>query len=197
MGEDFNCLSFSSATNNAIINRDFCGWKKQEHLLCHLLKHIIKLEQSGQWGPWRRPCNKKGSLETDQVYTQIFYIRYMDEEWVIPPRIPEHMGYLSKLALHLKCIHSKRIPCIQFSNTKRTRKNMTLDKCSFQWGRPLPNLTPKGKPWRSSPIDSFDHPDEPALNTLKSMMNRIKRQTTNWKNKFAPSVKGQPELNTS
>ena len=23
MGEDFNCLSFSSATNNAVINRDF------------------------------------------------------------------------------------------------------------------------------------------------------------------------------
>lgn len=135
MGEDFNCLSFSSATNNAIINRDFCGWKKQEHLLCHLLKHMIKLEQSGQWGPWRRPCNKKGSLETDQVYTQIFYIRYTDEEWVIPPRIPEHLGYLSKLALHLKCIHSKRIPCIQFSNTKRTRKKYDFGQMQLSMGK--------------------------------------------------------------
>lgn len=93
---------------------------------------MIKLEQSKQWGPWRRPCNKKESLETDQVYTQIFCIRYTDEEWVIPPVIPEHLGYLSKLALLLKCIHSKRIPYIQFSNTRRTRKNITLDKCSFQ-----------------------------------------------------------------
>lgn len=110
-------------------------WMKQEHLLCHLLKHMIKLEQSKQWGPWRRPRNKKESLETDQVYTQIFYIRYMDEEWVITPVIPEHLGYLSKLALHLKCIHSKRISYIHFWNTKRTRKSITLDKCTFQVGK--------------------------------------------------------------
>lgn len=96
---------------------------------------MIKLEQSKQWGPWRRSCNKKESLETDQVYTQIFCTRYTDEERVIPSVSPEHLGYSSKLALLLKRIHSKRIPYIQFSNTKRARKNITLDKCGFKVGK--------------------------------------------------------------
>lgn len=150
--------------------------RKQEHLLCHLLKHKIKPEQSGQWGPWRRPCNKKGSSETDQVYTQIFYIRYTDEEWVIPPCDSEHLGYCLSW-LSILNAYSNKFHAYNFQTQKEPEK-YDLDKCSFQWGRPLSNLTPKGKPW-SSPIDSLDHPDKPALNTPKAWMNRIKRQTTN------------------